>query len=92
LKKVSGPRIQTRGPGIPRRVRYQKDMSVPEVVTLQTETLRNQAPSRTVSLPAQVAPRIETVAPSVQCGQVVRRSGQSNTRKEATSPAITHCC
>ena len=52
-------------------------MSVSEVITLQTGTLRNQVLSRTDSLPTQVAPRIETVAPGVQHGQVVCRSEQS---------------
>jgi len=46
---------------------------------------------RTISLLTQATPWIETVAPSVQHGQVVRRSRQSDTRKEATSPATTHC-
>ena len=43
-----------------------------------------------VSLPTQVASRTETVASGVQRGQVVRRSGRSDTRKEAASPAATH--
>ena len=90
-KKVSGSCIQTQGPGIPRRVRYQNDMSISKVVTLQTRTLRNWVPSRTNSLPTQVAPWIETVAPGIQCGQVVCHSRWSDTRKEATSPATTHC-
>ena len=64
-------------------------MSVSEVVTSQTGTLRNRAPSRAVSLPTQVAPQIETVAPGIQRGQVVHRPGRSDTRKEATSPAVT---
>jgi len=91
LKKVSSPRIQTRRPDIPRRIRYQNNMSISKVVTLQTEILQNWAPSKTVSLPTQVAPRIETVAPSIQHGQVIHHSKQSGTRKEATSPATTHC-
>ena len=89
LKKVSGPHIQTRGPGIPRCVRYQNDTSVSKVVTSQTGTLQNWVPSRTNSLPTQVAPRIETVALSVQHGQVVHCSRQSDTRKEAISFAAT---
>ena len=48
-------------------------------------------PSRTVSLLTQVASWIETVVPSVQRGQVVRRSGRSDTRTGATSPATTYC-
>ena len=66
-------------------------MSVSKVVTSQTGTLQNRAPSRTDSLLTQVAPQIETVAPGVQRGQVVHCSGRSDTRKEATSPTATHC-
>ena len=65
-------------------------MSVSEVVTSQTQTLRNRAPSRTVSLPSQVTPRNEAVTPSVQRREVVRRSGGSDPRKETTNPAATH--
>ena len=35
MKKVSGPHIQPRRPGIPRHVRYQNDTSVFKVVTLR---------------------------------------------------------
>ena len=65
--------------------------SVSEVVTPQTGTLRNRMPSRTVSLPTQVSSWIETVASGVQRGQVVRRSGRSDTRTGAMSPAATYC-
>ena len=41
LKKVSSPCIQTRGLGIPRRIRYQNNTSVFEVVISHTRTLRN---------------------------------------------------
>jgi len=75
LKKVSGPRVQTRRPGIPRCIGYQNDMSVSEVVTLQTRTIWNWTPSRTVSLLPQVAPQNKTVAPSIQHGKVVYCSG-----------------
>ena len=51
------------------------DASISEVVTPQTGTLRNRVPSRTVSLPTQVAPQTETVASGVQRGQVVHRPG-----------------
>ena len=91
-KKVSGPRIWTRRLGIPRCVRYQNDMFISKVVTSQTGTLWNWTPSRTISLPTQVAPRNETVVPSVQRSKAVCCSRQSDTRKEATSPATTHCC
>jgi len=47
--------------------------------------------SGTVSLLSQVTPQNEAVIPSVQCCEVVCRSGGSDPRKETTSPAVTHC-
>ena len=89
-KKISGLRVQTRRPGISRHVRYQDDMSVSKVVTSPTGTLRDQMPSRTISLSPQVAPRNETVAPGVQRCKVIRHPGRSDTRKETASPTATH--
>ena len=66
------------------------DTSVSEVVTSQTRTLRNRAPSRTVSLPSQVTPRNEAVTPSVQRCEVVHHSGGSDPGKETTNPTATH--
>ena len=90
-KKISGPCVQTRRPGIPRCVRYQNNMSVSKVVTSQTRILQNRMLSRTISLLPQVALWNETVAPSVQCCKVICHPRRSDTRKETTSPATTHC-
>ena len=49
-KKISSPHVQTRRLGIPRRIGYQDDMSISEVVASETGILRNQMSSRTVSL------------------------------------------
>ena len=89
-KEISGPRVQTRRLDIPRRIGYQNNTSVSKVVTSQTRTLRDRTPSRTISLLFQVAPRNETVAPSVQHCKIVYCPGRSDTRKEAASPAATN--
>ena len=90
-KKISGPRVQTRKPGIPRHIGYQDDMSISEVVASETGTLQNWTPSRAVSLPPQIAPRNETVTSGVQCYKVIYYPRRSDTRKEATSPTAIHC-